>query len=197
MNAIKTILIIIPLLTIMSCQNKTNPVEQNSQINTVEEDATPEYALVIHGGAGVITRENMTPESEGQIIAALTQALIAGEVVLKAGGSSLDAIEAAITTMEDAPYFNAGKGAVFTHDGKNELDASIMDGATRMAGAVGGVTTVKNPIRAARAVMEKSPHVMLTGEGANEFVASAGLEIVDPKYFFTQNRFLGFFVFDH
>lgn len=148
----------------------------------------PDYALVIHGGAGTILREHLTPEKEAEYTAALNAALDIGEAILKGGGNSLDAVEQTIMFLEDSPLFNAGKGAVFTHDGKNELDASLMDGATRNAGAIGGVTTVKNPIRAARAVMEQSEHVMLTGEGAEAFAREQGLEIVPPEYFFTQNR---------
>ncbi|NBQ68886.1 MAG: isoaspartyl peptidase/L-asparaginase [Nitrosomonadaceae bacterium] len=114
--------------------------------------------------------------------------MTAGHAVLKAGGSSVDAVIAAIVVMEDSPLFNAGKGAVFSHEGRNELDASIMEGATRMAGAVAGVTTIRNPIRAAHAVMTKSAHVMLIGHGAETFAAGQGLAIVDPAYFYTQHR---------
>jgi len=144
--------------------------------------------LVIHGGAGTILKKNMTDEMEHQYREGLETALRAGHAVLTHGGSSVDAVEAAIKTMEDNPLFNAGKGAVFTHDGKNELDASIMDGKNKMAGAVAGVTIIKNPISAARAVMEKSPHVMLTGRGAELFATQMGLEIVDPSYFWTERR---------
>ncbi len=175
------------LLTSSCSPAPENTPTEKAAVNSVEAVA-PDYALVIHGGAGTIRRSNITPNQEKAIREALNAALSAGEAVLKTGGSSLDAIEAAIMIMEDAPYFNSAKGAVFTHDGKNELDASIMDGATVNAGAVGGVTIVKNPIKAARAVMEKSPHVLLTHEGANTFAKEQGLEIVDPSYFFTQNR---------
>ena len=144
--------------------------------------------LVIHGGAGTITRASMTPEAEQQYRAALEQSLRAGHAVLARGGSSLDAIEAAIRVLEDNPNFNAGKGAVFTHDGKNELDASIMDGRTKAAGSVAGVTIIRNPITAARAVMEKSEHVMMVGRGAELFATRMGLEIVDPQYFWTERR---------
>lgn len=149
------------------------------------------YVLVIHGGAGTILKKNMTPEKEQAYIQALTKSLEAGYKVLNNGGSSLDAVEAAIHIMEDSPLFNAGKGAVFTHDGRNELDASIMNGKNLMAGAVAGVTTVKNPISAARAVMDKSEHVMMVGAGAELFAQKAGLKIVDPKYFWTQERWNG------
>jgi len=146
------------------------------------------HVMAIHGGAGTILKERMTPEQEGAFREALTQALSAGYAQIQSGKSSLDAVEAAIQVMEDNPLFNAGKGAVFTHEGKNELDAAIMWGPTRAAGAVAGVTTVRNPISAARAVMERSEHVMLTGRGAETFAASMGLEIVDPAYFHTEGR---------
>lgn len=149
------------------------------------------YVMVIHGGAGTILKKNMTPEKEAAYVATLTQALQAGYAKIKAGKSSLDAVEATIHVLENDPHFNAGKGAVFTHDGKNELDAAIMDGKTLMAGAVAGVTTVKNPISAARAVMEKSEHVMMVGAGADQFAKEAGLEIVDPKYYWTKERWEG------
>ncbi|GGH18408.1 isoaspartyl peptidase/L-asparaginase family protein [Pedobacter zeae] len=149
------------------------------------------YVMVIHGGAGTILKKNMTPEKEAAYIAVLTQALQAGYTEIKAGKTSLDAVEATIHVMENDPHFNAGKGAVFTHDGKNELDAAIMDGKTLMAGSVAGVTTIKNPISAARAVMEKSEHVMMVGAGAEQFAKEVGLEIVDPKYFWTKERWDG------
>ena len=145
-------------------------------------------AIVIHAGAGRIDRDSFTPERERLYHAILEQSLRAGHAIVKGGGSALDAVEAAIVIMEDAPVFNAGKGAVFTAEGKNELDASIMDGRALQAGAVGGVTTVKNPIRASRAVMEKSPHVLFTNRGAEKFASDNGLEMVDPKYFFTERR---------
>ena len=145
-------------------------------------------AIVIHGGAGKIDRDALTPERERLYHSTLEQSLRAGHAILAQGGSALDAVEAAIVVMENAPVFNAGKGAVFTAEGKNELDASIMDGRALQAGAVGGVPRVKHPIRAARAVMEKSPHVLFTNKGAEKFAADHGLEIVDPKYFFTERR---------
>jgi beta-aspartyl-peptidase (threonine type) len=154
----------------------------------VQKDMS-KITLVIHGGAGTITRQNMTPEKEKAYQAALQQALQAGYDVLKKGGASLDAVEAAIHVMEESPLFNAGKGAVFTNEGKNELDASVMDGKTLKAGAVAGLTTVKSPISLARKVMEASEHVMLTGRGAEQFAKEKGLEIVDPSYFYTETRF--------
>ncbi|MBG2874989.1 isoaspartyl peptidase/L-asparaginase [Proteus alimentorum] len=144
--------------------------------------------LVIHGGAGTITKDTITPEQEKEYKEKLTEALNAGYAVLNSGGTSIEAVQKSINVMEDSPLFNAGKGAVFTHDGRNELDASIMDGKTRKAGAVAGVTTVKNPINAAIAVMEKSPHVMMVSNGADLFAKEQGLIIVDPSYFKTEHR---------
>lgn len=145
--------------------------------------------LVIHGGAGTISKENMTPEREAAYHKALTHALNTGYEVLEHGGKSLDAIIAAIKIMEDSPLFNAGKGAVFSSEGRNELDASIMDGSNLMAGAVAGVHTIKNPIVAAFTVMINSPHVILTGVGAEKFAQEQGLDIVDPSYFFDSTRY--------
>jgi L-asparaginase / beta-aspartyl-peptidase len=148
------------------------------------------WALVIHGGAGVIERASMTRELEAEYRAALRAALDNGARVLGEGGSALDAVESTIRLMEDDPHFNAGRGAVFTASGKNELDASIMDGATLRAGAVAAVSRIRHPITAARAVMEKSPHVMLSGEGADVFAKEQGLELADPSFFFTERRWL-------
>jgi beta-aspartyl-peptidase (threonine type) len=148
----------------------------------------PRWGIVIHGGAGVIQRESLSPEREAAVRAALTEALQAGHALLAQGGTSLDAVTAAIRVLEDSPFFNAGKGAVFNHDGKNELDAAIMNGRTREAGAVAGVRHVKNPITLARAVMEKSPHVMMIGDGAEAFARQQGVELVDESYFRTEER---------
>ncbi|HEV7379096.1 MAG TPA: isoaspartyl peptidase/L-asparaginase, partial [Dyadobacter sp.] len=153
------------------------------------QDYSDKITLVIHGGAGTITRANMTPEQESAYKAVLENALQQGHLILKKGGTSLEAVEAAIMVMEDSPLFNAGKGAVFTNEGKNELDASVMVGSTLKAGAVAGITTVKNPIRAAIAVMNKSEHVMMAGKGADLFAKQQGLEIVDPSYFYTEARY--------
>lgn len=146
------------------------------------------WRLAIHGGAGVITRGSMTPEQEAAFRTGLQEALEAGAEVLRNGGSALDAVQAAVIPMENNPIFNAGKGAVFTAAGTHELDASIMDGRNRNAGAVAGVTVVKNPILAARAVMDQSEHVMFAGEGADEFARQHGLEIVPNSYFDTDWR---------
>ncbi len=144
--------------------------------------------LVIHGGAGTIERSTMTPERERDYRAGLERALKAGYDILKSGGSSLDAAEAAVHVLEDDPHFNAGKGAVFTSAGTNELDAAIMDGKTLKAGTVADIRHIKNPISLARLVMEKSPHVMLVGDGAEKFAQENRVELVDQKYFFTQER---------
>jgi len=146
------------------------------------------WALAIHGGAGVIERGDLTPAKEAAYRAGLNAALAAGREVLAKGGSSLDAVEATIRVLEDDPLFNAGRGAVFTAEGRNELDASIMDGATLKAGAVAGVTRTRNPISLARAVMEKSPHVMLARDGADQFSVEQGLPQVSPDYFRTEER---------
>lgn len=156
-----------------------------------QEKTGGNYVLVIHGGAGTITRKIMTPEMEVQYKASLEASLKKGYAVLQSGGSSLDAVEACIRVLEDDSLFNAGKGAVFTHDGRNELDASIMDGQTLKAGAVAGVRTIRNPISLARAVMEKSEHVMMAGRGAEEFAAANGVEIVDTAYFRTERSWHG------
>jgi L-asparaginase / beta-aspartyl-peptidase len=148
----------------------------------------PGWGIVIHGGAGTIQRGSMTPEREREYHDALEEALRAGHAILAQGGSSLDAIVAAIHVMEDSPLFNAGRGAVFTAEGTNELDASIMYGPTRAAGAVAGVTRVKNPIDLARLVMEQSPHVMMSGAGAETFGAQHGIAMVSPDYFHTEAR---------
>ncbi len=148
----------------------------------------PDWSIAIHGGAGVITRDNLSPDQEAAYTAALETALQAGAQILEAGGSALDAVEAAVVVMEDDPLFNSGYGAVMTAAGTHELDASIMVGDGRDAGAVAGVTTTKNPIRLARAVMEQSEHVMFAGPGADAFSAAHGLEQVDNSYFTTERR---------
>ncbi len=148
----------------------------------------PAWSLVIHGGAGVMERSKMTPARDASYRAALNRALTAGAAVLAKGGAALDAVEAAIVILEDDPQFNAGKGAVFTAEGTNELDAAVMEGTGRKAGAVAGVTRTKNPIRLARAVMERTPHVMLAGPGADAFALTTGLQQVDRSYFRTEER---------
>ncbi|MBA2465996.1 MAG: isoaspartyl peptidase/L-asparaginase [Sphingomonas sp.] len=147
-----------------------------------------EWKLVIHGGAGTIERSRMTPQMDAAIRAALDRSLQAGSRVLASGGDALDAVEAAVRVLEDDPNFNAGRGAVFTYEGTHELDASIMDGRTRAAGAIAAVATTKNPITLARAVMEKSTHVFLAGEGASRFSREQGLAQVPNDYFSTDSR---------
>jgi len=146
------------------------------------------WTLLVHGGAGIIEREMMTPEDDKAIRAALDHALATGAAILEAGGTALDAVEAAAAELEDDPHFNAGRGSVFTYQGTNEMDAAIMDGRTRAAGAVTGVTATRNPVRLARAVMEKSPHVMLSREGADQFSREQDLEQAPPEWFATEER---------
>ena len=158
------------------------------EIKQLQSPQNPALGFMIHGGAGVQTKAEMTPEKEKALRVDLEKAVLAGYKALKDGKTSLDAVEAAIRILEDSPLFNAGKGAVFNHDGKNELDSSIMDGKTLMAGAAAGLHHVKNPITLARAIMEKSKHVMMIGDGAESFAKEQNIELVDEKYFFTQQR---------
>lgn len=149
--------------------------------------ATVRPVLLVHGGAGVI-RSTLTARIETAVRRDLQRALEAGHAVLARQGTALDAVAAAVVVLEDSPHFNAGHGAVFTHEGRNELDASIMDGSNLRAGAVAGVRHVRNPVLLARAVMERSPHVMLIGEGAEAFARSVGTQFVEPDYFRTEER---------
>ncbi|GLR15508.1 isoaspartyl peptidase/L-asparaginase family protein [Portibacter lacus] len=181
MRKFLVLLLVLPFLTFSCEQQETNVV-------AADKKERPEYAMVIHGGAGTILKANMSEEKDAEYRKALSDALEIGENILKNGGSSIDAVQKTINFMENSPLFNAGKGAVFTNAGINEMDASIMYGKDQNAGAIGGVTNIKNPINAARAVMEKSEHVMLSGKGAEEFAKVQGLEIVDPSYFRTENR---------
>ena len=146
------------------------------------------WSLVVHGGAGQIMRDRITPDQDADIRAALARALATGGALLEAGASAVDAVEAAVRVLEDDPNFNSGRGAVFTYEGRNELDAAIMDGNTRAAGAVAGTTRTRNPVSLARAVMEQSHHVMLSGAGADQFSIEHGLEQVDPSWFATPQR---------
>ncbi|MDE2195948.1 MAG: isoaspartyl peptidase/L-asparaginase [Gammaproteobacteria bacterium] len=145
-------------------------------------------AIVMHGGAGTILRKDMTPQMEARYRASLKTALQTGYAVLKKGGTSLDAVQAAIQVLEDSPLFNAGKGAVFTHDGKNQMDAAIMDGKSMRAGAVADVQHIRNPIALARLVMEKTPHVLLVADGAEKFAQSQGMQLMPAGYFYTKPR---------
>ncbi len=152
---------------------------------------TGKYVLVIHGGAGTLNKSQFTPALEAKYKSGLDSALVVGNTILEKGGTALDAVEATVKVLENNPLFNAGKGAVFTNEGINELDAAIMDGKNLAAGSIAGVRTIKNPITAARAVMEKSEHVLLSGRGAEAFAAMQGIEIVDPSYFYTPERWKG------
>lgn len=149
---------------------------------------SPNWSLVVHGGAGQIMRDRISPAQDADIRVALARALAEGGTLLEAGASALDAVEAAVRVLEDDPNFNSGRGAVFTYEGRNELDAAIMDGNTRAAGAVAGTTRTRNPVSLARAVMEQSHHVMLSGAGADQFSIEHGLEQVDPSWFATPQR---------
>ncbi len=176
---------IVVLAGIFSCNSPRNaPV---NQLNNPPSDSQA-WAIVIHGGAGQMTKATLDSSLERQYKEALKIALDTGKKILDGGGTALDAVEMTIRVMEDNPLFNAGKGAVFTHEGKNEMDAAIMDGSDLAAGAVAVVTDIKNPISAARMVMIRSPHVLLTGAGASQFAKEQGLEIVPPSYFYTQRR---------
>ena len=179
----RTVAIAISLMTLLGTSG------DKSDLSAAQPDAAAtNVVLVIHGGIAA-DKDEVSPEQAKLIRAALEESLRAGRQALSVeNATSLDAVETAIRIMEDSPLFNAGKGAVFTYEGRNELDASIMEGNEKRAGAVASVTTIKNPISAARAVMEKSPHVLMVGRGAEVFATKAGLEIVDPSYFWTLPR---------
>lgn len=180
-------LFLLPIL-LFSCNEKANK-SKAIQEDLVQTSATEKpYAIVIHGGAGAMRPEMMTDSLEKAYRQTLKQAVKAGHKILENGGNAIDAVTTSINILENSPLFNAGKGAVLTHDGNAELDASIMVGSNRDAGAVAGVTRVKNPILLAKAIMEKSPHVMLSGKGAEEFAAENDIELVDPSYFITESR---------
>jgi len=184
--------LVIVALVFVGCKNKEELKALSHSKKEIAKDSNQkinDFAIIIHGGAGTILKANMTPEMEADYKTTLEQAIRVGYDILKNGGNSLDAVQKTINVMEDSPLFNAGKGAVFTNAETNEHDASIMDGKTLNAGASAGTTNVKNPINLARAIMDNSPHVMLTGKGAETFGKEQGLEIVDPSYFFTQRRF--------
>ncbi len=178
---LKTLFLLLSVTLLFSCKDN----ETAQETDTTKKD----WALVIHGGAGVITRDLMTPERDSAYRAVLNQALEEGRGILSAGGTALDAVEKTIQVMERSPLFNAGKGSVFTSEGKNEMDAAVMDGSNLNAGCVAGLTDIKSPVSAARTVMEKSVHVMLAGEGASQFAVEQGLEQVDPSYFYTDHRY--------
>lgn len=174
----KKIWLLLPLAGLLACQQP-------------EQAQNSDFGIIVHGGAGTILKENMTPEMERAYTEKLQEALQTGWAILEKGGSSLDAVEAAVMLMEDSPLFNAGKGAVFTSEGKNEMDACIMDGNTLNSGAVAGITNIKNPVHLARLVMERSKHVMFAAGGAVAFAREQGMEFADDDYFFTQRRWDG------
>ncbi|MAQ76682.1 MAG: beta-aspartyl-peptidase [Aquimarina sp.] len=179
------------IISCIACNN--NPkneakVDQPTREKKSEQNE-PTFGIVIHGGAGTILKENMTPEKEEAYKTKLKEAIAVGHEILKNGGTSLEAVQKTINVLENSPLFNAGKGAVFTNAGTNELDASIMDGSNLNAGAVAGVTVVKNPINLAMEVMLNSPHVLLSGKGAEQFAKERNLEIVESQYFYTEDRF--------
>lgn len=176
-SGMKKLLLLLSLFFLNKTFSQTNPTGLKDK-----------YVLVIHGGAGTILKSQMSSEKEKAYQASLNRALDAGNEILKNGGTALDAVESVVKILEDDSLFNAGKGAVFTSEGRNELDAAIMNGETLAAGSVAGVTIIRNPISAARVVMEKSPHVMMTGAGAEKFAQESGLEIVAPSYFYTESR---------
>lgn len=185
----KNLTFILIIFLIFGCKNEEKNTSEgviaSENVSLNEEN----FGIVIHGGAGTILKENMSDSLEAAYKAKLTEAISVGYEILKNGGTSLEAVTNTINIMEDSPLFNSGKGAVFTHEGRNELDASIMDGKTLKAGAVAGVRHIKNPINLAFDVMQKSEHVMLYGQGAEEFAKGLGYEMMDTSYFYTQNRY--------
>ncbi len=181
--------LLIGFFTLFSCNNVKKDI--SIEVNNTEftEKIEPNFGIVIHGGAGTILKKYMTDSLENAFHSKLKEAITTGHSILEKGGTSLEAITTTINIMEDSPLFNAGKGAVFTHEETNEMDASIMDGATLNAGAVAGVKRIKNPINLALSVMNDSPHVLLSGAGAEEFAIEQGFKMTDPSYFYTENRF--------
>ena len=172
-------------LTLLLSLNLSNIVNASAQ----PENTPKPIAIAIHGGAGTIQKENFTPELEAAYRAKLTQAVEKGYQVLSNGGSSIDAVTAAINILENSEFFNAGKGAVYTFDATHEMDASIMYGKNRQAGAVAGVKRIENPINLARLIMEESVHVMLSGDGAEQFAVTKGIPLVDNTLFDTEKRY--------
>ncbi len=188
----KNLLLLFSLIFFISCNEsaENNKETQNPEAEkTVSNDSVPNFGIVIHGGAGTIRKENMSDSLEQAYKEKLEEAIRTGHEILANGGTALEAVQRTINVMENSPLFNSAKGAVFTNEGKNELDASIMDGETLNAGAVAGVTNVKNPINLAYEVMVNSDHVLLSGKGAEQFAKEQGLEIVDPSYFYTEKRY--------
>lgn len=177
------------IMLVLSCENSEKSTSETMNLSENSSTKAENFGIVIHGGAGTILKEHMNDSLENAYREILTEAVSIGHEILKNGGTSLEAVTHTINVLEDSPLFNAGKGAVFTHEGRNELDASIMDGSTLNAGAVAGLRHIKNPINLARDVMQKSEHVMLFGSGAEEFAKSLGYEMMDTSYFYTENRY--------
>ncbi len=177
------------IFLLLGCKNDQPTTSEIIDTSENPSKSEENFGIVIHGGAGTILKENMSDSLEAAYKAKLKEAISVGHEILKNGGTSLEAVTHTINVMEDSPLFNAGKGAVFTHEGSNELDASIMDGSTLNAGAIAGVKHIKNPIDLARDVMQKSEHVMLYGSGAEEFAQTLGYKMMDTSYFYTQNRY--------
>ncbi len=186
---VKILTYFIAIFLLFGCKNEEKPISKTLNSSENSEKILENFGIIIHGGAGTILKENMSDSLEAAYKAKLKEAISVGYEILKNGGTSLEAVTHTINVMEDSPLFNAGKGAVFTHDGSNELDASIMDGSTLNAGAVAGVKHIKNPIDLARDVMQKSEHVMLYGAGAEKFAQTLGYKMMDTSYFYTQNRY--------
>ena len=187
MKQILTLLIV--FFVLFSCKNENNTSENTDKITIETKEKEPTFGIVIHGGAGTILKKNMSDSLERAYKMKLEEAIKVGHAILKNGGTAMEAVTKTINVMENSPLFNAGKGAVFTHEETNELDASVMDGATLNAGAVAGVTHIKNPIDLALTVMNNSPHVLLSGQGAEEFAQEQSFELVDASYFYTEKRF--------
>ncbi len=188
----KKILLLFSITTLLACNQSPvdkKPLGEPANVPVSDKIEGDNFGIVIHGGAGTILKENMTDTLEAEYKAVLEEAIRVGHGILADGGTSLEAVQRTINVLEDHPLFNAGKGAVFTNEGSNELDAAIMDGENLNAGAIAGVTTVKNPINLAYQVMENSPHVLLSGKGAEQFAEEQDLEIVEPSYFHTEERF--------
>lgn len=185
----RTLSLLIVFFVLFSCKNDQKSTSERQKETSESQKKEENFGIVIHGGAGTILKENMSDSLETAYKEKLKEAITVGYNILKSGGTSMEAVTSTINIMEDSPLFNAGKGAVFTHEGTNELDASVMDGATLNAGAIAGVTRIKNPIDLALAVMNDSPHVMLSGKGAETFAEEKGFVLVDPSYFYTENRF--------
>lgn len=181
--------IVILIFGFSACVNTEKPTSEPIASEKSENAEMKGFGIVLHGGAGTIIKEYTSDSLENAYKSKLEEAIRAGHSILEKGGSSLDAVTATINILEDSPLFNAGRGAVFTHEGRNELDASIMDGATLKAGAVAGVRHIKNPINLARDVMDKSPHVMLYGAGAEVFAQGLGYQMMDTSYFYTQKQY--------